>query len=161
MCNGSSITVWYYYIFFEWVCVLVRTHLLCNVGQACFFEHEWGLLLVLCAYGVYRVRVVVLGACQVGLALCTFEWRWAMLFVKSLLLGACQVATWHVNCQSEWFFKTYVWTCFGLQVEWAQTSLSCHPNSVETTTTRASNVLRIFVVFTSPEQSTRGSGCSS
>ena len=105
LCNGSSDTVWSYYIFFERVSVLVRMHLLYNVGQACFFEHEWGLLLVLCAYGVYRVRVVVLGACQVGLALCTFEWRWAMLFVKSLLLGACQVATWHVNCQSKGFSK--------------------------------------------------------
>ena len=69
------------------------SHALTVQRQACFFEHEWGLLLVLCAYGVYRVRVVVLGACQVGLALCTFEWRWAILFVKSLLLGACQVAT--------------------------------------------------------------------
>ena len=65
LCNGSSNTVWAYYIFFERVSVLVRMHLLYNVGQACFFEHEWGLLLALCAYGVYRVRVVVLGACQV------------------------------------------------------------------------------------------------
>ena len=143
----------------EFLFWFVRTY--CTTLVKHVFSNTNGVCCWYCVRMVCTGRVVVLGACQVGLALCTFEWRWAMLFVKSLLLGACQVDTWHVNCQSEWFFKTYVWTCFGLQVEWAQTSLSCHPNSVETTTTRASNVLRIFVVFTSPEQSTRSSGCSS
>ena len=76
LCNGSSNTVWSYYIFFERVSVL-RMHLLYNVGQACFFEHEWGLLLALCAYGVYRVRVVVLGACQVG--------TWHALYIRMAL----------------------------------------------------------------------------
>ena len=75
----------------EFLFWFVRTY--CTTLVKHVFSNTNGLLLVLCAYGVYRVRVVVLGACQVGLALCTFEWRWAMLFVKSLLLGACQVAT--------------------------------------------------------------------
>ena len=87
MCNGSSNTVMYYFIFFEWVSVLVRMHLLYNVGQAYFFEHEWGLLLVLCAYGVYRVRVVVLGAWQHAM------WAPNTAFIKSLLLGV----RWPVN----------------------------------------------------------------
>ena len=77
LCNGSSNTVWAYYIFFERVSVVVRMHLLYNVGQACFFEHEWGLMLALRAYGVYRVRVVVLGACQVG--------TWHALYIRMAL----------------------------------------------------------------------------
>ena len=57
-------------------------------GQAHYFEHEWGLqcLLVLCACGVYRVRVVVLGACQVG--------TWHALY--TLALGSVIRMTWAV-----------------------------------------------------------------